>query len=137
MPYPLRSRTCAAAMLVPDPIKQSKMTSPTSEKALTKNSTRARGNGAEWEPCPLSDLASITLLGRANPANRPCSSDCRVFCMAAPVADCSAAIAPRLPEPSNPEPLVDVGLSGEYSKQSSDRWLTAAALNLIVSSLVK
>src|ERR1039458_10229933 len=38
---------------------------------VTRNSTRARGNGAEWEPCPLSDLASITLLGRAKPAWRP------------------------------------------------------------------
>src|SRR5947207_1444626 len=104
-------------MLVPDPMKQSKTMSPTSENALTKNSTNARGNGAECEPWPLSDLASITLLGRANPANRPCSSDCRFFTKAAP--GCSAAIRPRLPDPSNPEPLVDLGLFGEYSKQSS------------------
>src|SRR5450756_37102 len=124
-------------MLVPDPIKQSKTMSPASENAFTKNSTRARGNGAEWEPWPLSDLASITLEGRANPVNRPCSSDCRVFCMAAPMADCSATIPPRLPDPSNPEPLVDLGLFGEYSQQSSEGWLTAAGSNLIVSPLVK
>src|SRR5450756_2954012 len=80
----------------------SKTTSAASENAFTKNSTRGRGNGAEWEPCPLSDLASITLEGRANPVNRPCSSDCRVFRMAAPIADCSAAIPPRLPDPSSP-----------------------------------
>ena len=69
--------------------------------------------------------------------NRPCSSDFRVCRMAAPMADCSAAIPPRLPDPSSPEPLVDLGLSGEYAKQPSELWLTASGLNLIVSSLVK
>src|ERR1700735_1050378 len=59
---------CAAAMDVPLPVNGSHTTSPMSLNAFTKNSTSARGKGAECDPWLPSALASITLLGQAMPA---------------------------------------------------------------------
>jgi hypothetical protein len=57
----------------------SKTTSPGSEYASKKNSTSARGNGAECDPCEDSDFTSTTLLGRASPVCRPSESSDRLF----------------------------------------------------------
>src|ERR1035438_3911977 len=110
----------------------SKITSPASEYASKKNSTSARGNGAEFEPCEDSDFTSTTLLGRASPACRPSESSDRLFllrCHALWFFPPSAA-APRAPVPRSPLPEFDFGLFGEESKQSSDSWLTACGRNL-------
>src|ERR1700678_811608 len=98
---------CAVAMEVPLPVNGSYTTSPLSLNAFTKNSTSARGNGAECDPWLPSALASITLLGQAMPA---------VF---------------SAPQPSRPEPLGAEGLSDEYTTTSSDSWPAAFGRNLI------
>src|ERR1017187_7878900 len=121
MPYPTWPRTAAAAMVLALPVKGSYATSPASLNASTKNSTSARGNGAECEPWLDSDFTSITFEGRAMPAKRPSSS-------AAPALP---AAEPRAPVPSRPLPDVDLGLFGEYPKQSSETWPTAVGRNLI------
>jgi hypothetical protein len=93
----------------------SKTTSPASEYASKKNSTSARGNGAECEPCEDSDFTSTTLLGRASPVCRPSESSDRLFllrCHALWFFPPSAA-APRAPVPRSPLPEFDFGLFGE------------------------
>src|SRR4051812_12047073 len=102
-PHATRSSSTAAAIVVPLPMNGSNTTSPSSENASRKNSTSARGNGAECDPCDDSDFTSITFDGRATPANRPSAS-------AAPGVP---AASPRAPVPSNPEPDFDFGLFGE------------------------
>src|ERR1035441_7089267 len=89
--------------------------SPARENTFRKKSTSARGSGAECEPWPVSAATSITLLGRASPL-------CWFL---------------RLPLPNRPLPLSDFGLSGEYSKTSSDGALTASGLNLIDEDFAK
>src|ERR1035438_7999894 len=101
----------------------SKTRSPGSENALTKNSTRARGKGAECEPWLDSDFISITFDGRAKPLKWPLS-----LLPSRPAAD------PRAPLPSRPLPDADFGLSGEYAKQSAEAWPTASGRNLIRAS---
>src|ERR1039457_2516978 len=111
----MRPSTWAAAIVLPLPMKLSNTISPASENAFRKNSTSARGNGAECDPWPDSAATSITLLGRASPL-------CWLL---------------RLPLPNKPLPLSDLGLSGEYSKTSSDGALTASGLNLIDEDFAK
>ena len=80
-----------------------------------KNSTSARGYGAECEPWLDSVLHSITLLGRASPACLPSESSERLFllrCHASWFFPPSAA-APRAPVPRSPLPEFDFGLLGE------------------------
>src|SRR5580704_1681244 len=48
-----------------------------------------------------------------------------------PSAPSLPAAEPRDPAPSSPLPEVDFGLLAEYSKQSSEVWLTSFGRNLI------
>ena len=90
--------------MVPLPRNGSKTTSPGSENAFTKNSTSARGNGAECDPWLLSVFTSITLLGRAMPV---------VPAIAIAGTGPSLPRHPRAPVPRSPLPEFDFGLSGE------------------------
>jgi hypothetical protein len=114
VPYPSRPSNSAAAIVVPDPMKGSNTTSPASVNARTKNSTSARGKGAECDPWEDSDFTSITLEGRAKPVCRPSESEARLERVLphAPWFLPPSAEAPRVPVPRRPLPDLDFGLFG-------------------------